>query len=146
MARGFNVKLEGLGDLKATFMELAPRESENLQRATVHGIAGLVRDQISAAAPFAHLRDGFRSVRRRGQRGRPVSEVRAKKSAADWRWFEFGTAERFQRTTGRRAGRITAQPFVHPKVEDVRRQMPQIYREQYGAKLEKMLRRRAKAK
>jgi hypothetical protein len=34
----------------------------------------------------------------------------------DWRarWFEFGTAERVQRSTGRRVGRITAQPFFYP--------------------------------
>lgn len=29
-------------------------------------------------------------------------------------WFETGTAERFQKTTGRRTGRITAQPFFWP--------------------------------
>lgn len=29
-------------------------------------------------------------------------------------WFEFGTGERFQKTTGRRTGRITAQPFFFP--------------------------------
>lgn len=34
----------------------------------------------------------------------------------DWRarWFEFGTADRVQKTTGRRVGRITAQPFFYP--------------------------------
>ncbi len=29
-------------------------------------------------------------------------------------WFEFGTAERVQTTTGRRVGRITASPFFFP--------------------------------
>lgn len=29
-------------------------------------------------------------------------------------WFEHGTAERFQKSTGRRTGRVTAQPFFFP--------------------------------
>lgn len=29
-------------------------------------------------------------------------------------WFEFGTAERVQKTTGRRTGRIVAGPFFYP--------------------------------
>lgn len=29
-------------------------------------------------------------------------------------WFEFGTAERVQKTTGRSVGRITAQPHFYP--------------------------------
>jgi hypothetical protein len=29
-------------------------------------------------------------------------------------WFEFGTAERVQKKTGRRTGRITASPFFFP--------------------------------
>ena len=30
------------------------------------------------------------------------------------RWFEFGTGERVQKSTGRRTGRITAQPYFYP--------------------------------
>jgi hypothetical protein len=30
------------------------------------------------------------------------------------RWFEFGTAERVQKTTGRGTGRIAAQPYFFP--------------------------------
>lgn len=29
-------------------------------------------------------------------------------------WWEFGTADRYQKTTGRYSGRITAQPFFYP--------------------------------
>lgn len=31
-----------------------------------------------------------------------------------WRWLEFGTAERVQKTTGRRVGRTPAQPHIFP--------------------------------
>jgi hypothetical protein len=35
-------------------------------------------------------------------------------SGLDARWFEFGTAPRVQRKTGRRTGRIVARPFFFP--------------------------------
>lgn len=37
------------------------------------------------------------------------------------RWFEFGTGERVQKSTGRRVGRITAQPFFFPGYRFLRR-------------------------
>ena len=145
MAEAATLSLEGIDDLNDMLTQLAPNEARNLLRTTVQGIAAVARDRISEAAPFKHLRSGFRAVRRRGDGpGKPVSEVRAKPSAADWRWFEFGTEERVQKTTGRRTGRIIAQPFVVPQVEILRGEMPQIYREQFGAKLEAQLARKAK--
>lgn len=145
MGKPLAMKLEGVDDLNQVLKDLAPNEAKNLLRSTVHGIAGVARDRIEAAASFRHLRKGFRAVRKRGDGdARPMSEVRATRSAADWRWFEFGTAERRQKTTGRRAGRIKAQPFVMPQVEMLRGEMPAVYREQFGAKLEKSLARKAR--
>lgn len=145
MAATIRMNIEGIEDLNRTLLELAPNEASNLVRTTVHGIASEIAGRIGAAAPFRHLRRGFRAVRRRElTRGKPVSEVRAKPIAADWRWFEFGTAERRQKTTGRRTGRIVARPFVTPTVEVARRELPAIYREQFGKKLEKALARRAR--
>lgn len=31
-----------------------------------------------------------------------------------WRWLEFGTVERTQKTTGRRTGKVEAQPHIFP--------------------------------
>src|SRR6185295_17914826 len=99
MARAaVSIRLDGVADLNKMLEDLAPNEADNLLRTTVHGIAGVARDRIAAAAPFKHLRRGFQALRRRGQKGKPVSEVRARSSANDWRWFEFGTAERVQKT------------------------------------------------
>ena len=39
------------------------------------------------------------------------------------RWFEFGTGERVQKSTGRRVGRITAQPFFWPGYRLLRRRV-----------------------
>lgn len=138
------LSLEGIDDLNDTLRNLALNEATNLLRTTVHGIAGEASKRISQNAPSAHLRKGFRPVRRRGERGRPISEVRAKADASDWRWEEFGTGERVQKTTGRRTGRMPARPFVVAQVEQLRREMPAIYREQFGKKLEAQLARKAK--
>src|SRR4051812_45193425 len=101
MARPQVIKLQGIDDLNATLKSLAPNEARNLLRTTVQGIASDAADRIGRAAPFKHLRRGFRAVRRRGDGdSRPVSEVRSKPEAADWKWFEFGTADRVQKTTG----------------------------------------------
>lgn len=44
-----------------------------------------------------------------------------------WRWIEFGTGERVQKTTGRRVGRMPAQPHIFPtfraKRKAIRRKM-----------------------
>lgn len=142
MGRPLAVTFEGLPELDRILSDLAPREATNLARTTVHGIASDVAKRIGAAAPYRHLRRGFRAVRRRGKPGNPVSEVRAKQKAADWRWAEYGTAQRVQKSTGRRTGRMPAKPFVVPRVEQVRREMPAIYREQFAKKLERTLARR----
>lgn len=142
MAR-LSMKLEGIEDLNKMLTDLAPNEAKNLLRSTVHGIAGLTRDRLRAVAPFPHMRKSTKAVRRRARAEAPVSDVRM---AADWRWFEFGTAERVQKSTGRRAGRIKAQPFVVPQVELLRGDMAAIYRQQFGTKLERALARKARNK
>lgn len=41
----------------------------------------------------------------------------------DGHWWEFGTAERIQKTTGRKTGRMTAQPFFFPAFRANRRRI-----------------------
>ena len=48
------------------------------------------------------------------------------------RWFEFGTAPRVQKTTGRAVGRITAQPFFYPAWR--------LYKKPAGAAIRRALR------
>lgn len=45
--------------------------------------------------------------------------------ATDWRarWFEFGTAERVQKTTGRSTGRIVAHQFFFPSYRALRKRI-----------------------
>jgi hypothetical protein len=54
-----------------------------------------------------------RQVRNRERADLSVT-IYARGRSVDARWFEFGTNERVQATTGRRTGRIVAQPFFFP--------------------------------
>lgn len=55
--------------------------------------------------------------------GRPGLLLRITIYSQDYRaqWFEFGTADRVQKTTGRHVGRISAVPFFYPAFRLTRR-------------------------
>lgn len=131
------------------FDELAPRHANNLARATNHGVAGVVRDEVRQAAPssaqvsarrrelrlkkgrgYGPLKKSISAKRERAEHGVPRSTVRIK--AFYWRFLENGTV------------RMPAIPFVDPVVERLRPQMPRLWAEQFGKKLEAALRRQAK--
>ena len=132
--------IEGLEDLRWTFRNLAPKEARNLARVTQFAVAQKVRDVIRRNAPkdTGTLEKAIVAVRRRGTPDQPVSEVivtRGKGQKHDafyWFWQEFGTVK------------MPPQPFVIPSVEEVRPDLPVIYREQFGVKYQKLLARRAK--
>lgn len=132
--------IEGLEDLKGTFKLEAPREARQLARTVQFGVAQMVRNVIRQNAPkdTRNLEKGIVAVRRRGTPDVPVSEVMAtwgkgqKHNAFYWHMVEWGTSK------------TDAQPFVTPSVEQVRPDLPAIYREQFGKKYERLLARRAK--
>jgi HK97 gp10 family phage protein len=128
------IKVEGLQEVIATLTDLMPREAISLARSTVHAIAGIVRDEIRKDAPREEgtLRKSIASLRRRGTKTSVQSDVVAKPEGFYWRFQEFGTQQH------------AAQPFITPNVEEVRPQIPSMYREQFGKKLEKALARKAK--
>lgn len=53
---------------------------------------------------------------------RVAVKIWARGDGFDARWFEFGTSERVQTTTGRATGAVTAQPFFFPAYRANRRQ------------------------
>lgn len=130
IAKLTRMTFEGVTDLRQTLTELAPRESRNILRNTVHGVAGVVRDKMKQRVTKL-TRDLERSIytlRRRGKPDAPVSEVRLRATPhSHGLMLEFGTSK------------TKAQPFIVPIVEEIRPQQAAIYREQYGKKLEKAL-------
>lgn len=128
------MQIEGLEELRDTLTDLAPREANNILRNAVNGLAGRVRNELrEAVTKRSHaLEKSIRVVRRRGSRGFPISDVRMGSSAPYGIMLEFGTSK------------TKAQPFVVPTVESLRPDIPAIYREEFGKKLEKALAKRAK--
>lgn len=136
-------RIDGLPELREMLKDIAPNEARNLMRATVQGVAAHTAKRIKERAPnHKRLKKGFVAQRRRGTPDAPQSTVHARKGSM-WHWFEFGTQPRF-RKDGSSTGRIAATPYITPAVEEVRSQQTQIYREQFGKKLEAALRRKAK--
>lgn len=134
-----SLKLKGDAQVIRVLTVVAPREAINLNRSTVHGIAGLVRDGIKAVAPddpYTTRGDIVRSVKAKRERSpklRPVSSVRIKTTrngkvtAPYWFYQERGTIK------------MPARPFVKPLAEKTRPRLPALYRAQFGKKLEARL-------
>lgn len=134
LARITTMQITGLEELRETLTNTAPREANNILRNTVHGLAGVVRDELKAAVAkdTRALEKSIKAVRRRGKPNFPVSEVRGGGTAPYMLMLEFGTSK------------TKAQPFIVPTTEQMRPQVPSIYREQFGKKLEASLAKRAK--
>lgn len=136
MARGrhgLSVDVDAI-DLRKMLSDLAPNEARNILRATVHGVAGQVRDELKRRIP-KDSRAGEKSikaVRRRGEPDHPVSDVRGGDTAPYLLMLEYGTSK------------TRAQPFITPTVESTRPDLARIYREQFLEKLKESLARRAK--
>jgi HK97 gp10 family phage protein len=129
-----NITIEGLDEVIATLKDVTPREAINLARSTVHAIAGRVRDEIRKDAPVdtGALRKSIASVRRRGTKTTVQSDVVIKPAGFPWIWQEFGSVKQ------------PARPFITPVVEETRPKIPEIYRREFGIKLERALARKAK--
>ncbi len=134
LAKQTSMVMEGLDELREMLTDIAPREANNILRATVHGIAGRVRDKMRQLVKkrTGRLDKSIKAVRRRGGPNFPVSEVRLGATAPYGLMLEFGTSK------------TKAQPYIVPTVEQMRPGLPNEYREEFGKKLEANLRRQAK--
>ena len=92
-----DMKLEGIADVDELLSQIAPREATNIMRATVHGIAGEIRDDAREAAPTdgppVILKKEIRAKRERGTPGYIESTVRVGRKAWWWRFLERGTVK-----------------------------------------------------
>lgn len=134
------VKVVGLPEFLNT-LELSKREARNLNRSTVHGIAGRVVKQARLNAPKNEgtLRKAIKAKRRRPRDpDKPFSDVmvehgsQAKHDAFYWRFVEYGTINQ------------PARPFMQPAADSIRGGIPAIYREEFAKKYAAFLRRKAK--
>lgn len=134
------MKVIGIEDIDKILTDITPRHANNLMRATIHAVAGEIRDEAKKDAPkdSGTLKKAIKAKRRRGLPGKPVSEVRiehgndARHDAFYWRFLEYGTRKH------------SADPFIAPSIEKVRADMVNILKREFGTKLEKLLARERK--
>lgn len=141
MAVSSGIKIEGMEDLKKVLDQMAPKASRNLMRSTIHAIAGQIAKEAKGQAPkdSGTLKKAIKAKRRRPKTpDKPFSDVmiehggQATNDAFYWRFVEYGTQN------------APAHPFMQPAIDLMRPQVPAIMREQFGKKLEAMLKRAAK--
>lgn len=131
------VEILGEQDIKKIFDEIAPKHARNLTRATVQGIAREVAKEAKKGAPVGrtgNLKKSIKAKRKKSNRDRPISVVHAK-GAFYWRFVEYGTG-----------GPVPQEPnpFITRAYEKVRANYKTIFREQFGKKLESLLKREKK--
>lgn len=136
------VTMEGVEEVVNTLTQIAPRHARNLMRATnlavAKRIAAIAKE--NAEEETGTLKKAIKAKRRKSHRDRPLSEVivthgnNAKHDAYYWRFREYGTAGEHGQD---------AKPFIGPAADMIRRDYPNILREEFGKKLEALLRRQS---
>lgn len=115
-------KFIGREALMKRLRQLVPDIDEETKKAKLEGAQELA-EAIEARAPLGETGDYRASIEgdlvSRGGTAIPMGSNRDPDATgifADyrWRWLEFGTAERVQKTTGRRVGKVEAQPHIFP--------------------------------
>lgn len=129
------VTVTGLEDVNDLLTKIAPRQAKNIMRATVHGLAGEVRDTAKELSPdvTGKLVKSIRAKRRRGHYGWIKSDVVVTKAAFYWRFLEYG-----QGPSG-----VEYAMFMR-SIEKLRPNLNRIFVEQFGKKWEAALARAAK--
>lgn len=130
------VTIRGLDDVNDLLSKIGPREAKNIMRATIHGVAGQIRDDAKKAMPVGGdgvMKKATKAKRRRGEFGKIRSDVVVTKAAFYWRFLEYG-----QGPDG-----VEYAMFMQ-SVEKFRKDMTRILIEQFGKKWEAALARAAK--
>ncbi len=84
--------VRGLDDINHLLGQIAPREAKNIMRATVHGMAGQIRNETKKDAPedSGDLVDAIKAKRRKVRNGIIRSDVIVERKAFYWRFLEYG--------------------------------------------------------
>ena len=135
------IAVDGLDELSQVLDQMAPKAARNLMRSTIHGVASEIAKEAKRRAPRDEgtLKRAIKTKRRRPKHpDKPFSDVfvtkgrSAKYDAYYWRFVEYGTTDQPER------------PFFRPAIDAMRPEVPKIMKQQFGKKLEAMLKRAAK--
>jgi len=127
--------LTGVDDVAKMLEQIAPREANNIMRATVHGVAGTISKDARNNSPEdeGDLKKAIKHKRERSLPGRFLSTVRVNPTAFYWRFVEYG-----QGPDGEE------QAMFLRAVEAFRRDMDRTFVTQFGKKWEAALKRAAR--
>ena len=131
----FSTEMEGFEEVDALLTKIAPREANNIMRATVHGVAGDLAKKARKIAPDDPLTQGddfkrsIKTKRERGSPGKYLSTVRVLPRAFYWWFLEYGTKKMSER------------PTFTKVVQEFRIDAAKIYKEQFVKKFTARLKR-----
>ena len=129
------IQITGVKELKKMASQVAPKVARNLARSTVHYIAGVARKDMRRRVPEDEgtLKRAIVTKRRKMRNNMAISDVRithggqAKFDAWHRHFVEFGTKQH------------AAVPYIRPTVEQLAPQIPTLYRDEFGRRLERKL-------
>lgn len=135
-------EITGTKDMQDIFEQIAPKHARNLLRATVQGVASTIAKDAKKGAPkdSGDLRKAIKAKRKKSHPDKPMSVVKvehgnnAKHDAFYWHFSEYGTTKQSET------------PYIRPAVDRARSNFESIMTQQFGKKLEALLKREAKKK
>jgi hypothetical protein len=129
------IELRGLKDVDRLLSQVAPRQAQNIMRATVHGMAGEIRNDAKKAMPEddGDMKRATKAKRRRARGSIIRSDVLVGREAFYWRFLEYG-----QGPDG------IEYAFFMKAVEKLRQKMTERFLRQFGKKFEAALARARK--
>ena len=126
------MEVTGVDDINRILSDIAPKHALNIMRATVHGIAGEIRnDAKENMAPYedsGNMRKATKAKRERGAPGLVSSTVRVGPSGFYWRFEEYGDGP----------DGLAKNNFMKA-VANFRANMDRIFITQFGKKFEAVL-------
>lgn len=140
-------RISGLDELISA-LDLMPRESANLARATVHGVAGEYRDRMRKRVRAAGigknktLEKALFAKRDRSPPDKPSASVHVSKGKGArydgfyWHWLEWPTRNRYMPTV----------PYIGPTAAEMAAEMPDAIKRQFDKRVVAMMKRRARSK
>lgn len=135
-------EITGIDDIKKILGDIAPKHANNLNRSTIHAVAGRAAKLSKSEAPKDEgvLRKAIKTKRRKAKPDKAQSDVvvtrggSAKANAWYWRFVQYGTREK------------GANPFFTRALKLLNSDIDKIVIEEFGKKLIKLMEKEAKKK
>lgn len=136
------LSIDGIEEVQNYIDGQLKKDARNLNRATVHAIAGVVRDEAKQNAPkdTGTLRKAIKAIRRKPKNpDKPFSDVNvthgndARHDAFYWRFLEYGTS------TG-----VQEHGFFRKAVADIKPRIPGLFKDLFFKRLEAKIKRDAR--